>query len=158
MYREEHLEIARDVLARHGVEYMFIGKGAAIMQGFPDTTQDIDIYPRKDVENNRRLVCALREMGFEINAKTEAEIGSGKDFIQLRGEPFDLDIVFAPDGFDSFDEAQLFTIVSDGFPMMSIEGIIRTKRAAGRERDRASLPQLADFKRYLDERGRGKKA
>jgi hypothetical protein len=37
-YREAQ-EI-RDTFARHGVRYLFIGKSAAIILGFPDTTQD----------------------------------------------------------------------------------------------------------------------
>jgi len=157
MYREENAAKLRQVLSRHNVEYMFIGKGAAILQGFPDTTQDIDIYPRKDAQNNRSLVAALKELGFEINSRTEKEILKGKDFIQLRGEPFDMDVVFAPDGFDSFEEAKKYQVTIDGYPALSVDGIIRTKRAAGREKDRASLPQLLSFKEYLDERGRRKK-
>ena len=44
------LEELRDALAEHKVRYLFIGKGAAILQGFPDTTQDADIFVAKDPE------------------------------------------------------------------------------------------------------------
>lgn len=150
MYRKEDLERVRDVLGRHQAEYMFIGRGAAIIQGFSDTTQDIDIYPLNDPGNNRKLCEALREIGFEVSPQTEAEILRGKDFVQLREGPFDLDLIFAPDGFDSYEQAIKMKTESNGFPVLSIEGIILSKRAAGRVRDRESLGRLIQFKEYLD--------
>ena len=62
-----------ETFARQGVEYMLIGQGAAILQDYWGTTQDIDVYPRKSGENCRRLVNALRELGFSIDARQEAE-------------------------------------------------------------------------------------
>ena len=41
----------RDAFARRGVRYLFIGKSGAILLGFPDTTQDADLYVEKNVEN-----------------------------------------------------------------------------------------------------------
>src|SRR5216110_3242950 len=49
------------------VEYLFIGKSGAILLGYPGTTQDVDVFPRKDIENGRRIVSALAELGFEID-------------------------------------------------------------------------------------------
>jgi hypothetical protein len=46
------LEQARqvaEVFAKHRVEYMFIGKGGAIILGYPAATQDVDLYPKKAV-------------------------------------------------------------------------------------------------------------
>ena len=50
--------------AAHQVDYMFIGKSGAILLGYPGTTQDVDIYPRKDPENGIRIVAGLRDLGF----------------------------------------------------------------------------------------------
>lgn len=55
-------EEVRDALQRHGVEYLFIGKSGAILLGFPDTTQDADIFVKKDAANGRALVAALRPL------------------------------------------------------------------------------------------------
>lgn len=40
-------EEIRDALARHGVKYLFIGKSGAILLGYPDTTQDADLFARE---------------------------------------------------------------------------------------------------------------
>jgi len=34
--------------------------------------------------------------------KEQEEVRRGKDFIQLRNGPFDMDLVFAPDGIERF--------------------------------------------------------
>jgi hypothetical protein len=41
-YRQA-LEI-RDTFSRRGVRYLFIGKSGAILLGYPDTTQDADLF------------------------------------------------------------------------------------------------------------------
>src|SRR3990172_6646192 len=87
----------RDGFARHGVRYLFIGKSGAILLGFPDTTQDADLFVEKTPANCRALVAALHELGFALTEPQAAEVLRGKDFIQLKNGPFDLDLGFAPD-------------------------------------------------------------
>src|SRR5829696_8627471 len=89
-------EEIRDAFSRHGVRYLFIGKSGAILLGFPDTTQDADLYAEKTPENCSALVKALADLGFPLTATESEEILRGKDFIQLKNGPFDLDLVFAP--------------------------------------------------------------
>jgi len=95
----------RDAFARHGVRYLFIGKSGAILLGFPDTTQDADLFPAKSEANGQAIVAALRDLKFDLSEGEAAAIVRGKDFVQLKCGPFDLDLVFAPDGIESFDEA-----------------------------------------------------
>jgi hypothetical protein len=52
----------------------FIGKSGAILLGFPDTTQDADLYPERSDENCRRLVSALRQLGFALTEPPTSEI------------------------------------------------------------------------------------
>src|SRR5213076_1072940 len=86
----------RDIFAQHGVRYLFIGKSGAILLGFPDTTQDADLFPAKSESNGKALVEALKELQFDLTDAESAAIVRGKDFVQLRNGPFDLDLVFAP--------------------------------------------------------------
>ena len=99
------VETLHQVLTHKNVAYLFIGKGAAVLHGFPDTTQDVDIFPRNDTKNTVALIEALTDLGFTIDSTTADEITRGKDFVQLRSGPFDVDLVFAPDGIESFDDA-----------------------------------------------------
>jgi len=99
-FEDRQAEEIRDSFARHEVRYLFIGKSGAILLGFPDTTQDADIFVEKSAENGRRIVPALRELGFTLSEPQAVEIERGKDFIQLKNGPFDLDLIFAPDGIE----------------------------------------------------------
>ena len=83
----------------------------------------------KDPENGRALVRALRELD-----------------LQLKSGSFDLDLVFAPDGIERFQEAFERRIEVEGFPVCSLDDIIASKEAANREKDRESLPRLRSFR------------
>jgi hypothetical protein len=142
----------RDCLARHGVRYLFLGKSGAILLGFPDTTQDADLFVEKTPANGERLVAALLELGFGITADQSEQVRSGKDFIQLKNGPFDLDLIFAPDGIETFAAAWQRRTEVDGFPVCSIDDIIASKQSANRQRDRESLPRLMSFRDWLKSR------
>jgi hypothetical protein len=146
-------EEIRDAFSRHGCRYMFIGKSGAILLGFPDTTQDADLFVEKTPQNGEALVAALKELGFELTEEECQQVRRGKDFIQLKNGPFDLDLVFAPDGIERFADAWQRHVDVEGFPVCSIDDIIASKAATNRRKDRESLPRLESFRIYLRQRG-----
>ena len=109
-------EEIRDVFARHGVRYLFLGKSGAILLGFPDTTQDADVFVERTLANGLALVAALRELGFTLTDAEADEIAREKDFVQLKNGPFDLDLVFAPDGIETFADAWRRRVEVEGLP------------------------------------------
>ena len=141
-------EEIRDAFLRHGVRYLFLGKSGAILLGFPDTTQDADVFLDKTEANGRAVVAALAELGFTLTETEAAEIERGKDFVQLKNGPFDLDLVFAPDGIETFEDAWRRHVEVEGFPVCHLDDIIASKAAANRARDRESLPRLRAFREY----------
>ncbi len=138
----------RDCFQRHGIRYLFLGKSGAILLGFPDTTQDADLFVEKTKENGVALVTALRELGFSLTNPQAAEVARGKDFIQLKNGPFDLDLIFAPDGIECFTDAWRRRVEIEGFPVCHIDDIIASKAATNRQKDRESLPRLRSFREY----------
>lgn len=141
-------EEVRDVFKRFGVKYLFLGKSGAIILGYPDTTQDADVFVEKDRQNGKALVKALQLLGFNLAEGMERDIVRGKDFVQLRNGPFDLDLVFAPDGIESFSDAWARHLDIDGFPVCHLDDIIRSKEKSDRVKDRESLPRLRAFRQY----------
>jgi hypothetical protein len=135
-------------LTRHGVRYLFLGKSGAILLGFPDTTQDVDLFPERGPDNGRALAEALRELGFSLTEPQAEDIVRGKDFVQLKNGPFDVDLVFAPDGIESFADAWSRHVDIEGFPVCHPDDIIASKQAANRAKDRESLPRLRAFRDY----------
>ena len=141
-------EEIREVFARHGVRYLFIGKSGAILLGFADTTQDVDLFVERSEQNGRAVVEALTELGFALSEAEAAAVVRGKDFVQLKNGPFDLDLVFAPDGIERFEDAWRRRVDVEGFPVCHPDDIIASKAAANRVRDRESLPRLRSFREY----------
>ena len=141
-------EEIRDAFARHGVRYLFLGKSGAILLGFPDTTQDADVFLDKSPENGRAVAAALCDLRFALTESQIAEIERCKDFVQLKNGPFDIDLVFAPDGLERFEDAWRRHIDVEGFPVCHIDDIIASKEATGRHKDRESLPRLKAFREY----------
>jgi hypothetical protein len=141
-----------DAFKKHNVDYMFIGESGAILLGYPGTTQDVDIFPRKNEINARQIVSALSEIGFDLNPELTDQIVQGKDFVQIKSGPFDVNLVFASDGIESYDEAKKRMDLSSGFPVLNIRDIIASKRSANRSRDRNELPQLEAFQEVYEKR------
>ena len=148
-------EEIRDRLRAHGVRYLFLGKSGAILLGFPDTTQDADLFVERTSANCRALAGALVELGFSLTEEQTAEILRGKDFVQLKSGPFDLDLVFAPDGIERFEDAWKRHVDVEGYPVCHIDDIIASKAATNRRKDRESLPRLEAFREYLRHRQGG---
>jgi hypothetical protein len=106
------------------------------------------VFVEKSEANGSALVVALRELGFDLTEAQAADIRRCKDFVQLKNEPFDLDLVFAPDGIETFSEAWARHVDVEGFPAWHPDDIIRSKIATNRPKDRESLPRLQSFRDY----------
>ena len=84
------------------------------------------------------------------------EIEEGRDFVQLKNGPFDLDLLYSPDGIERFEDAWARRVDVEGFQVCSIDDIIASKVAAGRRKDQESLPRLEAFRKYLKEQERNR--
>jgi hypothetical protein len=149
------------VLDRHGVRYVLIGGLAAILHGAPHLTTDVDIVPEDDRQNVERLSGALKELNARIRVSGEPEgipfDHSGESLARARiwnlvTDRGNLDLTFVPSGTRGFDDLvrDVRPMVVRGIevPVASLADVIRSKEAAGRERDRLVLPTL---RRLLDE-------
>ncbi|HEV2391369.1 MAG TPA: hypothetical protein VG146_03300 [Verrucomicrobiae bacterium] len=129
-----------------GVDYLFIGKSGAVLLGFPGMTQDVDVFVARSAENGRRVVAALQRLGFELSPELEQAIVAGKDFVQIKTGPFDVDLIFAPDGIPSFEAAKARGLNVEGFRIANLRDIIASKRASGREKDLLDIEYLERFR------------
>ena len=123
-------EEIRNKFGRHGMRYLFIGKSGAILLGFLDTRQDAHLFVDR------------------MTGREAAEIERGKGFVELKKGTLDLDLVFAPDGIERFEDAWQRHLEVEGFPVCHIADIIASKAAANRARDPKSLPRLRSFREY----------
>ncbi len=132
------------------VDYLFIGKSAAILMGYPAITQDVDIFAPRHLENSKAIVRALGKVGFNLNPTVVQSILNGDDFVQIKDGPFDLDIIFAPDGISSFADAKSRSLILAEFKLANLRDIIASKRASGRDKDLIDLSYLERFRQEYE--------
>ncbi len=142
-------------LEAHDVRCVLIGGFAAVIHGSPYLTTDVDVVPAVDRENLERLFDALRSLHAKVWTSAEPD-----------GVPFDhsaslladvrvwnlvtdhgrLDLTFQPSGTQGYEDlardASHLVILGVGVDVASLADIIRSKEAAGREKDRLVLPVL----------------
>jgi hypothetical protein len=141
-----------EAFQRRDVRFLFIGKAGAVLLGFPDTTQDADVFVEKSRESGLGVNSALVDLGFDLTEDLKRDMAQDLAPVQLKNGPFDLDLIFAPDGIERFEDAWRRHVDVSGFPVCHIDDIIASKQATGRERDRESLPRLREFRKYWKEK------
>jgi hypothetical protein len=143
------------VLEAHAVAYVLIGGLAASLHGSPHVTTDVNITPSADTDNLRRLAAALRELDARVRAAgrpdgipfdRSAEMLSRVSILNLTTRYGDLNITFVPVGTQGFDDLSrdAITISVHGTRVVvaALADIVRSKEAAGRDKDRLTLPAL----------------
>jgi predicted nucleotidyltransferase len=153
------------VLADHGVRFVLVGGFAAVIHGSPYVTTDVDVVPERSEENLRRLSDALRAMHARVWTAGEPEgVPFGHDGRSLSESNVwnlvtdhgRLDVTFVPSGTSGFEDldrdALRLTILGVEVDVASLADVVRSKEAAGREKDRLVLPVL---RRILEEGGAG---
>lgn len=144
-----------------------IGAIAAIAQGYPLTTLDLDVTPSRNKGNLERIAAALRELDAKLRVSTGEPVTLPIDatFIgevqswTLETRYGDLDLVLVPAGTAGYEDLKRDAIdvdLGDGLvvPMASLRDVIRMKEAAGREKDQAQLPALRRTLEVIRERER----
>jgi predicted nucleotidyltransferase len=150
-----------NVLERHGVEFVLIGGLAAAVQGSPFVTTDIDVTPRRARKNLERLSAALKDLDARIRTDAlpegipfdhDANSLAGIGLLNLVTRFGDLDISLEPVGTTGYEDlvrdAKPFELGGVRVLIASLADVIRSKEAAGRDKDRLVLPTL---RRLLEE-------
>jgi len=66
------------VFSAHGVRYLVIGESGAILLGFADVNQTVEVFVEKSAANGDALVSALGAPGFQLSEAEGADIRRGK--------------------------------------------------------------------------------
>jgi hypothetical protein len=146
-------EALLSALDRNRVEYIVVGGAAAIAHGSARFTQDLDVVYHRSPENLDRLASALRDLKpylrgappglpfvwdrvtleHGLNFTLETSLGLIDLLGEIPGGGTYTDLV------DASIELRLFTGAGK---CLSLEQLIRAKRAAGRPKDLEALAEL----------------
>lgn len=122
-----------------GVPYLIVGMGAALIEGAPGTTQDLDLWFGR-IDGAQLTEAARRAGGLYTS-------GFGLQPPALGGEGLDrIDVVLSASGLGSFEHelagAKDYDLDGVQVKVLPLERVIVSKRAAKRPKDTAQLPML----------------
>lgn len=151
-------------LARRDVHYVLIGALAAAFHGSPLRTNDADICPERSPENLEHLAAALTDLDAKVySTDTPEGLPWARDAVALdRADMWNLvtrhgrlDISYRPSGTDGYADLAAGAVELEvggvRFLCASLLDVIRSKEAAGREKDEQQLPTLRKLLERLEE-------
>jgi hypothetical protein len=156
------LEPTLKIFIQHDVEFIVIGGFAMNLNGSAHVTFDLDLCYFRSRENLKRIVAALapynpRLRGFPENLPfifDEQTLLQGTNFTFIT-DLGDIDLLGEVTGLGNFEAVKRYAIEMPlyGFScqVLSLDGLIIAKRAAGRTKDMMALPELEALREVLSE-------
>jgi predicted nucleotidyltransferase len=148
-------------LIEHGVEFVIVGGMAAVLQGAPVNTFDLDVVYDRSPENVQRVLSALSKLDaiFRDDPRrlrpNESHLASaGHKLLETNRGPLDLlGTIEENTGFDELVADSEWLEIGDlRVRVLSLVRLIRVKEQLGRPKDKAMLLIL---RATLDEKQRG---
>jgi hypothetical protein len=132
------------LLQRHRLDAVLIGNAGAALQGAPVTTIDLDFLFRKTPANLKKLKAVASALDAIIMRPYYPV--SGLYRVARDEDGLQLDFMTVIDGIRSFEglrkRAKTVHVADTEVVVAALTDIIKSKRAAGRDRDRAVLEVL----------------
>ena len=138
-------------LAEEGVEVIVVGMAAAVLQGVPTTTWDLDVVHKTTLDNVQRLLRVLQDLNATARhdprrlRPNETHL-TGPGHVLLETKFGDFDCLGAIDGGRGYDDLLRASIVIDfeGRPLqiLPLREILAIKTRAGRPKDLAAIPYI----------------
>ena len=148
-----------DVYQSHGVEYIIVGGVAAVIQGAPVTTFDLDTLIRVNEENAERVLRALTDLDARYRehdavlrpSKTDIVAG-GHMLLLTRAGPLDvLGFVGNQERYEDLIGATIaIRLGAEEVPVLNLSELIRLKKITNRPKDRAVLDLLEEVLQRSD--------
>jgi hypothetical protein len=132
-------------LDANGVRYLLIGAFAVGFYGYPRSTNDLDIFIAKDLENARRLIECLTDFGFATSDLSTALFTKDKSLVQMGVEPVQIEIVNFISGVEfeeAYEDRIVRTIDKVNVSIISLRHLKINKKASGRHKDLDDLEKL----------------
>ena len=150
-------------LVDHQVEFLIVGGVAAVLQGAPINTFDLDVVHSTEPANVSRVLAALEELEAIYRAQPDLRLRPNASHLSSAGHQLlltrlgPLDLLGSIGTGRTYPDLLLHTTELKAGPSLSVrvldlETQIAIKEEVGGEKDRAALPIL---RRTLEERRKG---
>jgi hypothetical protein len=137
-------------LSAKGAEFLIVGAYALAAHGYPRATGDLDIWVRPTKDNADRVWGALTAFGAPLHELTRDDLQTPGIVFQIGVVPCRIDLLTTISGV-SFEEAWnrrvLLEVAGTTAPFLSLDDLLRNKRATGRTKDLADAEELEKSRR-----------
>ena len=123
-------------LRAEGIRFQVVGMSAAILQGVPGTTQDLDLWIDLPARQYIRVLNIARRLNAQINANTVVTL-PGDVLVNFLYEVHGLRSFAA-----EFKKAKALQLSGIKLPVLPLARVIRSKEFVGRDKDLLQLPAL----------------
>jgi len=133
------------VLLENDVKFLLVGAYAMGAHGYPRATGDIDIWVESSVENSERVYRSMAAFGAPLHEIDETTFAMPDVVFQIGVAPRRIDIITKISGVefnDAYQQRQIVDIEGLSIPVLSLDDLIKNKRATGRDKDRLDADQL----------------
>jgi predicted nucleotidyltransferase len=136
------------LLDQHGVEFVVVGGVAAVLQGAPITTFDIDMLVKLDDANAERLAGALTELEATFREQPNADppdkqdiLAGGHLLLLTNCGPLDiLGFIGDQEKYEDLqDKIRHISVGDQSVQVLELEELVNQKKAMGRPKDQAAL-------------------
>jgi|SRR3989338_3264410 len=146
------------ILTQNKVEFVLIGGLAAVAQGSAYVTADIDICYNRSHQNIENLVQALAPLHPKLRGITESvpfqwdknTLKQGMNFTLIT-HLGDIDLLGEVAGLGNYQmvrkESETMKLYGMDISVMTLDGLIKSKKAAGRQKDLEHLKELNALKK-----------
>ena len=133
------------ILLDNGVKFLLVGAYAMGAHGYPRATGDIDIWVEPTAENSALVYSSMAAFGAPLHEIDETTFTISDVIFQIGVAPRRIDIITKISGVefeDAYQNRQIVEIEGLSVPILSLEDLIKNKRASGRDKDRLDADLL----------------
>jgi hypothetical protein len=131
-------------LDAHNARFLLIGGYAVNAFGYVRNTVDMDIWIASDVENQQRVLRAIRDFAFP--AAPDGLLREDDAMVRMGLPPLRIEVLKKISGVEFEDCWQRRVTIEDDdlrIPTISLEDLKRNKLASGRKKDLLDLDELS---------------
>ncbi len=134
-----------NIFIKENVQFLLVGGYAVGLHGYPRPTKDLDLWVYANPENASLIVKSLAKFGAPMQGISTHDFETEGTVFQIGVEPVRIDVITRIAGI-KFEEAiqnvKMMKIEELNIPTISLQDLIKNKKASGRHRDLNDVESL----------------
>ncbi|MBI2335762.1 MAG: hypothetical protein HYU97_03245 [Deltaproteobacteria bacterium] len=144
------------------IEFVLIGGLAAVIHGSASATEDVDLSYDRNLENTKKIVKTLNPYHVRLRGAEDVPfIFDEQTFkhsvnLTLMTDLGAIDLLGEIPGYESYDlilaDSDTVLLYDKKFKVLSLDGLIKNKKATGRNKDLKQLDELEELRKMQQQK------